>query len=80
MDVGHTTRTVFENLSLPERRYLESKLKTDGVRIKHQPVRLIHGSGNDTYEDSAPSTRRFARRHAWAAICTGSQGLESGGM
>jgi hypothetical protein len=24
------------------------------------PVRLIHGSGKDTYEDSAPSARRVA--------------------
>jgi len=43
---GHTHRAVFENLSLTERRYLESKVKTDGVRIKHQPDGSYYNTGS----------------------------------
>ncbi len=43
---GHTHRAVFENLSLTERRYLESKIKTDGVKIKHQPDRSYYNTGS----------------------------------
>jgi len=43
---GHTHRAVFENLSLTERRYLESKVKTDGVKIKHQPDGSYYNTGS----------------------------------
>ena len=43
---GHTHRAVFENLSLTERRYLESKIKTDGVKIKHQPDGSYYNTGS----------------------------------
>jgi hypothetical protein len=43
---GHTHRAVFENLSLTERRYLESKIKTDGVKIKNQPDGSYYNTGS----------------------------------
>ncbi len=43
---GHTHRAVFENLSLTERRYLESKVKTEGVKIKHQPDGSYYNTGS----------------------------------
>jgi len=43
---GHTHRAVFENLSLTERRYLESKVKTDGVKIKNQPDGSYYNTGS----------------------------------
>ena len=43
---GHTHRAVFENLSLTERRYLESKVKTEGIEIKHQPDRSYYNTGS----------------------------------
>ncbi|MCX5819809.1 MAG: metallophosphoesterase [Deltaproteobacteria bacterium] len=43
---GHTHRAVFENLSLTERRYMESKIKTDGVKIKNQPDRSYYNTGS----------------------------------
>jgi UDP-2,3-diacylglucosamine pyrophosphatase LpxH len=43
---GHTHRAVFENLSLTEQRYLESKVKTDGVKIEHQPDRSYYNTGS----------------------------------
>ena len=43
---GHTHRAVFENLSLTERRYLESKIKTEGIKIKHQPDRSYYNTGS----------------------------------
>jgi predicted phosphodiesterase len=43
---GHTHRAVFENLSLTERRYLESKIKTEGIEIKHQPDRSYYNTGS----------------------------------
>jgi len=43
---GHTHRAVFENLSLSERRYLESKVKTDGIKIKHQPDGSYFNTGS----------------------------------
>jgi len=43
---GHTHRAVFENLSLTERRYLDSKVKTDGVKIKHQPDGSYYNTGS----------------------------------
>lgn len=43
---GHTHRAVFENLSLTERRYLESKVKTDGVKIKHQSDGSYYNTGS----------------------------------
>ena len=43
---GHTHRAVFENLSLTERRYLESKVKTEGIEIKHQPDGRYYNSGS----------------------------------
>ena len=33
---GHTHRAVFENLSLTERRYVESKVRMDGIMVKHE--------------------------------------------
>jgi len=43
---GHTHRAVFENLSLTEQRYLESKVRTDGVTFKHQPDRSYFNTGS----------------------------------
>ena len=43
---GHTHRAVFENLSLTERRYLESKIKTEGIKIKHQPDENYYNTGS----------------------------------
>jgi len=43
---GHTHRAVFENLSLTERRYLESKIKTEGIEIKHQPDGSYYNTGS----------------------------------
>jgi len=43
---GHTHRAVFENLSLTERRYLESKVKTEGIVIKHQPDVSYYNTGS----------------------------------
>ncbi len=43
---GHTHRAVFENLSLTERRYLKSKVKTEGIKIKHQPDRSYYNTGS----------------------------------
>jgi len=43
---GHTHRAVFENLSLTERRYLESKVKTDGIKIKNQPDGSYFNTGS----------------------------------
>jgi hypothetical protein len=43
---GHTHRAVFENLSLTERRYLESKVKTDGIKIKNQPDGTYYNTGS----------------------------------
>jgi hypothetical protein len=42
----HTHRVVFENLSLTERRYLESKIKTEGVKVKHQPDGSYYNTGS----------------------------------
>ena len=33
---GHTHRAVYENLSMTERRYQESKVKTEHIKIKHE--------------------------------------------
>jgi len=43
---GHTHRAVFENLSLTEQRFLESKVRTDGVKFKHQPDRSYFNTGS----------------------------------
>ena len=43
---GHTHRAVFENLSLTEQRYLDSKVRTDGVTFKHQPDRSYFNTGS----------------------------------
>jgi hypothetical protein len=43
---GHTHRAVFENLSLTERRYLQFKVKTDGVKIKRQPDGSYYNTGS----------------------------------
>jgi len=43
---GHTHRAVFENLSLTERRYLELKVKTEGIKIKHQSDRSYYNAGS----------------------------------
>lgn len=43
---GHTHRAVFENLSITERRYLESKVKTDGVKIENQPDASYFNTGS----------------------------------
>jgi predicted phosphodiesterase len=43
---GHTHRAVFENLSLTERHYLESKVKTDGIKIKNQPDGSYFNTGS----------------------------------
>lgn len=42
---GHTHRAVFENLSVTERRYLESRLKTDIIKIKKEPDNGYLNSG-----------------------------------
>ena len=42
---GHTHRAVFENLSITERRYMESKIKTDGINIKHHPDKVYFNDG-----------------------------------
>lgn len=43
---GHTHRAVFENLSLTEQRYLESKIKKEGIKIKHQPDGSYYNTGS----------------------------------
>ena len=43
---GHTHRAVFENLSITERRYLESKVKTEIIRIKHEPDATYFNTGS----------------------------------
>lgn len=43
---GHTHRAVFENLSITERRYLESKVKTDGTKIKHHSDKSYYNDGS----------------------------------
>lgn len=43
---GHTHRPVFENLSLTERRYLESKVKTEDIEIKHHPDGSFYNTGS----------------------------------
>ena len=43
---GHTHRAVFENLSLTERRYLESRVKTEGIEIKHQSDGSYYNTGS----------------------------------
>ena len=43
---GNTHRAVFENLSLTERRHLESKVKTEDVKIKHQPDESYYNTGS----------------------------------
>ena len=43
---GHTHRAVFENLSLTEQRYMESKVRTDGIKFKHQPDRSYFNTGS----------------------------------
>ena len=47
---GHTHRAVFENLSLTERRYLESKVKTDGIKIKNQPDGSSYNTGSCVHQ------------------------------
>ena len=42
---GHTHRAVFENLSITERRYLESKVKTEIIKIKNEPDTSYFNSG-----------------------------------
>lgn len=43
---SHTHRAVFENLSLKECHYLESKVKTEGVKIKRQPDGSHYNTGS----------------------------------
>ncbi len=43
---GHTHRAVFENLSITERRYLESKVKTEIIEIKNEPDASYFNSGS----------------------------------
>jgi len=43
---GHTHRAVYENLSLTERRYLEFKVKSEGIEIKHQPDGSYYNTGS----------------------------------
>lgn len=43
---GHTHRAVFENLSITERRYLESKVKTEIIKIKNEPNTSYFNSGS----------------------------------
>jgi hypothetical protein len=47
---GHTHRAVFENLSLTEQRYLESKVRTDGVSFKHQPDGSYYNTGSCVHQ------------------------------
>ncbi|MHB9099687.1 MAG: hypothetical protein ACYC5X_17920, partial [Syntrophales bacterium] len=45
--VGHDThRVVFENMSLTERRYEESKVKTEIVKIKQRPDESYYNTGS----------------------------------
>jgi hypothetical protein len=37
---------VFENLSITERRYLESKVKTEIIKIKNEPNKSYFNSGS----------------------------------
>jgi hypothetical protein len=37
-----------------------SMVFNQGISLNDPPARLIHGSSNDTYEDSTPPSRRFA--------------------
>jgi hypothetical protein len=37
-------RAVFENLSITERRYLESKVKMEIIKIKHEPDKIYFNS------------------------------------
>jgi len=43
---GHTHRAVFENLSITERRYLESKVKTEIIKIKNDPDASYFNTGS----------------------------------
>ncbi|MFZ3116422.1 MAG: hypothetical protein WA121_12630 [Syntrophales bacterium] len=43
---GHTHRAVFENLSITERRYRESKVKTEIIKITHEPDTSYFNSGS----------------------------------
>lgn len=43
---GHTHRAVFENLSIAERRYLESKIKTEIIRINNEPGSSYFNTGS----------------------------------
>ena len=43
---GHTHRAVFENLSITERGYLESKVKTEIIKIKNEPDKCYFNSGS----------------------------------
>jgi hypothetical protein len=43
---GHTHRAVFENLSITERRYLESKVKTEIIKIKNAPDSRYFNTGS----------------------------------
>ena len=43
---GHTHRPVFENLSLTERRYLETGIATRGIRRKDKAEPVYYNSGS----------------------------------
>jgi hypothetical protein len=43
---GHNHRAVFENLSITERRYLESKVKTEIIKIKNEPDNSYYNTGS----------------------------------
>ncbi|MDP2268930.1 MAG: hypothetical protein Q8K46_07145 [Deltaproteobacteria bacterium] len=43
---GHTHRAVFKNLSITERRYLESKVKTEIIKIKNEPDPSYFNTGS----------------------------------
>lgn len=43
---GHTHRPVYENLSLTERRYLDSNIKTRNIRKKPKPDPVYYNTGS----------------------------------
>jgi len=49
---GHTHRAVFENLSITERRYLESKVKTEIIEIKNEQDTSYFNSGSCVHPQS----------------------------
>ncbi|MCX5828704.1 MAG: metallophosphoesterase [Deltaproteobacteria bacterium] len=49
---GHTHRAVYENLSITERRYLESQLRTTGVKAKYSSDTGYYNTGSCVHPQS----------------------------